>query len=52
MKWRSNQVTQPIFKLVRALASKPSPIISSVLAPPISTTKRRPKPPEVCATPL
>ena len=45
-------LTQPIFRLFRRSGSNCSPIINSVLPPPMSTTRRRPgMAATLCATP-
>ena len=51
LKKRSSHVTQPIDRLNNTDACEPSPVASSVLPPPISTTKRWSEPPVVWATP-
>ncbi len=46
------RLTQPMYRLSRRFVARPSPMMSSVLPPPISTTSRRPASlGVVCATP-
>ena len=50
---RSLRLTQPICRLSRSSGASPSPMMSSVLPPPMSTTRRLPGSlGMVCATPL
>lgn len=51
-KKRSDQETQPMSRLASSRTSNPSPTITSVLPPPMSTTSRRPRTNEAwCDTP-